>query len=576
MKRAVRQWTLPVPGVEWSESAFERVARARGGTAALSRAAAVADGEEFDSLLLTDMARAVELVGTALRGDQLIAIYGDYDADGVTACALLVRSLRAAGNDPIAYIPQRQSEGYGLNSEALLELRQKGASLVITVDCGTTAVEVARSRPEGLQLIITDHHLPNAAAAGGGVELAPADALINPQRPDDRYPFKGLAGVGVAYKLVRALEAARLLPEGTASAQLPLVALGTVADMMPLQDENRWLVRQGLRAWSAHAPQGLLQLAKVAGADGPPTSGDLGFGLAPRINAAGRMDDPWLALSCCLADDLQEAREVAARLEALNQTRRASLAAALTRARAEVAEMADELPVIVLGCAEIIPGVVGLVAGRLAEEFGRPAFIYSQTGEVWRGSARGVPGLNVVQALQECSDHLLSYGGHLSAGGFSLPPRSADAAEFAARLAVAVREQLGDRSPVRAFQVDAEVGLGECGLGLAEELLLLQPCGIGNPAVLLCANDLTVVRTEPLGQSGGHLKVILADAGGSAEAISFSRPHLRAHLPAGRRIDALFELEVDSWRGRRRPRLLLRDLRPAQRGAAGELTAPEF
>ena len=555
---------MPDPEGDRHESAFDRVTRARGGSAELARAAAQAEGEEFSPLLLTDMDRAVELVRLALQGDELIAIYGDYDADGVTACALLVRALRAAGHEPLAYIPQRASEGYGLNSEALVELRRQGASLVITVDCGTTAVAVVRERPEGLKLIITDHHLPHAEAGTEGVELAPADALVNPQRPDDQYPFKGLAGVGVAYKLVRALEAANLVPEGTSEAQLPLVALGTVADMMPLQDENRWLVRQGLRAWPEQAPAGLAQLAKVAGVDGPPTSGNLGFGLAPRINAAGRMDDAGLALRCCLADDPEEAKEAVAKLESLNQTRRSSLALALTLAKALVEEMSNELPVIVLGSPEIIPGVVGLVAGRLAEEYGRPAFVYSQTGDPWRGSARGVPGLNVVEALRQCSGHLLSYGGHLSAGGFSLAPQEEEAAAFEAGLADAVREQLGDRQPLRAFRVDTEVGLRECDLGLAEELLLLQPCGIGNPAVLLCASDLTVVRTEPLGKGGGHLKVILSDATGSAEAISFSRPHLQAHLPPGRQIDALFELEVDSWRGRRKPRLLLRDLRPAR------------
>lgn len=564
MKRAAREWTFPEPGGDSSGSAFARVSRSRGSTPELLRAAAAAQGEEFDPFLLADMERAVELVREGLAPGNLIAIYGDYDADGVTACALLVRVLRAAGCAPISYIPQRESEGYGLNPEALVELRRRGATLVITVDCGTTAVEVVRGRPEGLKLIITDHHLPHRESATAEVELAPADALVNPQRPDDRYPFKGLAGVGVAYKLAQALESAGLLPAGTAAAQLPLVALGTVADMMPLREENRWLVLQGLRAWPEQAPPGLRALARVAGIDGRPTSANLGFGLAPRINAAGRMDDAALALSCCLAEDPDESRTAAAMLEALNQTRRSSLTAALDLARGEVETMPDELPVIILGSSGIAPGVVGLVAGRLADEYARPAFIYSQSGETWRGSARGVPGLNVVQALGRCAGHLLSYGGHLSAGGFSLAPDPPAAAAFAAQLVEAVGEQLGDRQPLRSFRVDAAVSLGECGLGLAEELLLLQPCGSGNPSVLLAAAGLTVVRTEPLGRSGGHLKVILSDPGGQAEAISFNRPHLRAHLPPGRRIDALFELEVDSWRGRRTPRLLLRDLRPAR------------
>jgi single-stranded-DNA-specific exonuclease len=564
LKRAPREWTLPSPDGLADGSPFDRITRSRGSTSDQVRGAFQAPGEEFDPLLLAGMERAVELVRESLANEELIAIYGDYDADGVTACALLVRALRGAGRESLAYIPQRQSEGYGLNGEALVELQRQGASLVISVDCGTTAVEVVRNRPPGLRLIVTDHHLPHQEPGADGAELAPADALVNPQRPDDTYPFKGLAGVGVAYKLVCALETAEILPQGSAAAQLPLVALGTVADMMPLQGENRWLVRQGLKAWAEHAPQGLVELARVAGVDGDLTSGSLGFSLAPRINAAGRMDDAWLALRCCLADDPQEAAEAAAKLEALNQARRSSLNQALTLARRAVDQMPDELPVIVLGSAQIIPGVVGLVAGRLAEEFGRPAFVYSQTGDQWRGSARGVAGLNVVDALRQCSDDLLSYGGHVSAGGFSLSPDPVGAAAFADRLSRAVQGQLGDRAPLRSFRVDAEVGLRDCGLALAEELLLLQPCGTGNPAVLLCASGLTVVRTEALGRSGAHLKVVLSDGSGTAEAISFNRPHLRTHLPSGRKVDALFELEVDSWRGRRKPRLLLRDLRPAR------------
>ncbi|EQD74336.1 single-stranded-DNA-specific exonuclease RecJ, partial [mine drainage metagenome] len=237
-------------------------------------------------------------------------------------------------------IPNRESEGYGLNLQALEELSARGAGLVITVDCGTTALEVAAARPAGMRLLITDHHLPHALPDGQGFELAGADALVNPQRPGDGYPFKGLAGVGVAYKLVQALEAARLMPLGTSAQQLPLVALGTVADMMPLLGENRSLVRQGLARWVEAAPLGLLALARRAGIEGNPSASDLGFSLGPRINAAGRMEDAKLALDCCLAASPAEAARAAAGLEGLNQSRRRSLADALERAR----PMVERLP----------------------------------------------------------------------------------------------------------------------------------------------------------------------------------------------------------------------------------------
>ncbi len=544
-----------------AESAFERVARARGLNAQLVQGQAREFAPEPDPFLLSDMEVAVRLIATALREGTKIAIYGDYDADGVTASAVLVRALRARGFEALAYIPRRQVEGYGLNSEALRELERQGVGLVVTVDCGTTAVEVVRGRPEGMRLIVTDHHLPQAGSAGQqGSELAPADALINPRRGDDGYPFKGLAGVGVAYKLVAALEARGELPAGTAQAQLPLVALGTVADMMPLVEENRDLVRLGLGAWAEHAPPGLRALARGA----TPSSADLAFSLGPRINAAGRMEDAEVALRCCLADERREAEAAAARLETLNRARRRALISAMQVAREAVAELDDRQPAIVVGSERIAPGVVGLVAGRLSEEFARPSFVYSQGGDEWRGSARGVPGLNVVEALGACAHLLLRYGGHAGAGGFSLSPDPQLAAQLPEAVARSVTDQIGERAPLRTFAVDARVALAECGPELAEQLQSLQPCGVGNPPVLLCASDCAVIGTQPLGQDRAHLKVQLEDSGGRAEAITFNRPHLRRHLPPGRRVDALFELELDCWRERRRARLLLRDLRPAR------------
>jgi single-stranded-DNA-specific exonuclease len=510
------------------------------------------------------MGRALELIQEALQGQVRIAIYGDYDADGVTATSLLVRAFQAIGVEPLAYIPNRQSEGYGLNLQALEELAEQGAGLVITVDCGTTAIDVAAARPLGMRLVITDHHLPHAAAVEGEFELAPADALVNPQRPGDRYPFKGLAGVGVAYKLVEAMEESGLLPQGTAVQQLPLVALGTVADMMPLDDENRFLVSQGLALWAESAPLGLLALARGAGVAGTPSSSDLAFSLGPRINAAGRMEDARLALDCCLATTPAEAARTAAALEGLNRTRRRSLVHAMELARPMVAELSDELAAIVIGDEAFPSGVVGLVAGRLAEEFQRPTFVFTMAGTEWRGSARGAPGLNVVEALSGCAEVLLRFGGHRGAGGFSVRPEPAAARAFAVAVTAAVRQQIGTREPSRAFRIDALAGLSECNLKVADELATLGPFGNSNPAVMLCATDCRVVRTEPFGKTGDHLRVWLADRSGSAEAISFNRPGLRRHLPEGRRIDALFELEADRWRGRESARLLLRDLRPAR------------
>lgn len=524
-----------------------------------------ADGESgHDPFLLTDMDQAVDVLEDALRGQRRIAVYGDYDADGVTATALLVRCLRLAGADPMAYIPNREGEGYGLNLDALRDLANHGAEVVVSVDCGTTAVEVAAARPPGLRLVITDHHLPRSH---GDPLLPPADAVVNPQRPRDAYPFKGLAGVGVAYKLAEALESRGALPPGAADRQLPLVALGTVADLMPLVAENRQLVRRGLALWPECAPVGLLALARAAGVDHTPDSSDLGFGLGPRINAAGRMEDAQLALTCCLTDDPQEARQAAQRLERLNRTRRFALSAAMEIARPMVEELPEAAPAIILGHETFHPGIVGLVAGRLSDEFQRPAFVYSRAGAEWRGSARGVDGLNVVQVLAAAAPELLRFGGHQGAGGFSLAVSDGHEARFANLVAAAVSEQAGGAPPLKTYPVDAILELSDCHLRLADDISGLGPFGRGNPSVLFCALGCEVLRTEPFGRAGEHLRVFLADRSGSAEAITFNRPWLRPHLPSGRRVDVLFELDVDRWRGAERSRLLVRDLRP-ERGEA--------
>jgi len=561
MERARRRWDLPELGpAPPSEPLLARVLRSRGIS---DRDFAARDEPvDHDPSLLADMQLAVGLVAEAVATGTQIAVYGDYDADGVTASALLVRAFQSIGIEILAHIPNRESEGYGLNLQALEELAAQGAGLVITVDCGTTALEVAAARPAGMRLLITDHHLPHALPDGAGFQLAPADALVNPQRPDDRYPFKGLAGVGVAYKLVQALEAARIVPPGTASQQLPLVALGTVADMMPLADENRRLVREGLATWAEAAPLGLLALSRGAGIEGAPSSSDLGFSLGPRINAAGRMEDARLALECCLAASPPEAARAAAGLEALNRSRRRSLSEALELARPMVERLPDELAAIVIGDQAFPSGVVGLVAGRLAEEFQRPSFVYSRGGAEWRGSARGAPGLNIVEALASCSGALLRYGGHRSAGGFSVRPESVE--QFEQAVVAAVGQQLGSREPCRVFQIDALAELAECNLKTADELAALGPFGNSNPSVLLCATGCRVLATRAFGKSEDHLRVTLDDGSATVEAITFNRPQLRRHLPVGRRIDILFELEVDRWRGRERARLLLRDLRPAR------------
>ena len=563
MKPAPRRWEIAdVPGLDGLPAVLGRVLAARGYDAAGARSllAAGEDGHH-DPFMLAGMPEAVITLGVAVRERLRIAVYGDYDADGVTACAMLTLALRDAGADVQPYIPNRMTEGYGLHAAALDDLGARGVQCVVTVDCGTSSVEVAAGRPNGMRLVITDHHLP-LAPDGTPPRLAPADALINPKQPACTYPFDSLAGAGVAWKLLQALEMEGIVPPGSAERGLGLAALGTVADMMPLRGENRLIVKRGLQQLSDDPSPGIRALTAAAGVRPPLRASDIAFGLAPRINAAGRMEDAELALRLCLAKDGPEASEIAAKLEAQNQVRRDAVTQALEQAEERIAQLPDDLPAVILGDAAWPMGIVGLVAGRITERYARPSFVACLDAEEAKGSARSVRGVHVVKALDAAAPALLRYGGHALAAGFSLDPRRFE--EFTELLMPAVAAQLGDSKPARVFHVDAVVTAAELVPGLCRELSALEPCGQGNHDALLAMRDCTVLSASSFGANRQHLRVILSDQGGGvAEAIAFNKPGVEAHLPRGRRIDCCFGLELDEWDGRERVRMRLRDLRPA-------------
>lgn len=514
-----------------------------------------------DPLLLPDMDRAVDVVRTTIAQRGRIAVYGDYDADGVTACAMLTRVLRSGGADVEPYIPNRMTEGYGLHAAALDELAARGVSCVITVDCGTSSVDVVAGRPRGMRLVVTDHHLP--LAPGGVPHLAAADALVNPKLPANRSPFAGLAGAGVAFKLVQALEEAGVVPSGSAEASEGLAALGTVADMMPLVGENRVIVRRGLPRLADLV--GIRALCDVSGVTPPLRAADVAFAIGPRINAAGRMEDARLALQLCMAEDDDAAHQFALQLDAQNRDRQAAVAAALLDAEARVAELEDRAPAIVLADPGWPMGIVGLVAGRLAERYARPAFIVCLDPTESKGSARSVPGVHVVRALDHAAPALLRYGGHAAAAGFSLEAHRLD--EFRALITMAVAEQLEDAPSERVFAIDCDIDASEATPALCRELAALEPCGLGNPAPLLALRGVRVLGARPFGAEGQHLRIVFGGDSGILEATAFHKPNLAEHLPRGRLVDACFSIELSSWQGQDRVQARLRDLRPARRAA---------
>jgi single-stranded-DNA-specific exonuclease len=527
------------------------------------------DTQVYNPFKLRDMAPAVQRVVQALRGGETICVYGDFDADGVTATALLVTALQAAGGRAGPYIPNRVDEGYGLNLDAIERIAQQ-AQLLVTVDCGIRSVaEVAQARRLGLDVIVTDHHTV-------GPELPPALAVINPRRADCPSRFDRLAGVGVAYRLAQAvLRAAAadhklaLTADQAADAEedlLDLVALGTVADMMPLLGENRTLVRRGLTRLNRDPRLGIAALMLNADVSkGAVDATAISFRLAPRINAAGRLANAQLAYQLLRTTDATRAFTLAAELEQLNRSRRSLTDAAYAEAEQRLAALLPDDPAIFLVGSERFPaGVVGLVAGKLADRFYRPAVVMELGPEEARGSARSIPEFDISQALDRLSGLLVRHGGHHTAAGFTL--KNAHLAEFQAGLQALAEEQLRARAHLRpTLNLDAEVLIEQLDWGLLAQFARLEPTGQDNPPPCLLLRHCRVRGVRTVG-NGQHLKLVVDrdPASPVLDAIGFQLGGWKDALGEGSRVDLAFQLEANEWQGNRALQLNLQDLRPAE------------
>ncbi len=514
-----------------------------------------------DPLLLPDMEPAAARLARAVAAGEKVAIYGDYDVDGQTSVALMVRELRRLGLDPAWYIPDRQTEGYGLNVDAVDRLAAAGVDLLVTVDCGTQSVqEVARARELGMDVIITDHHEP-------GPVLPEAVAVVNPKRAGSRYPFRDLAGVGVAYKLLTALGRAlgQRLP---ADDGLELVALGTIADVCPLVDENRILVRLGLDGMQRRPLLGVAKLAEAAGLDlRRVTATQAAFVLAPRLNASGRMSHARLGVELLLCDNEAAARQLAEALDDANRSRQQTESDILAEAVAQV-EAGGLLAewVLVVAAEGWHPGVIGIVAARLVERYARPAVVVALEGEEGKGSARSIRGFDLFGALSRCSDLLVRFGGHAMAAGLTVS--RANLAALRARLNDIAAALLGPADLLPQVQVDLEVALGDVDERFVRELEGLAPFGPGNPTPVLAARAVRVVGARTVGGSGNHLKLSLRcpQTGQVQEAIGFGGgPLLEAATP-GTELDVAFTPQINEGFGRPRVDLVLKSIRAPQAG----------
>ncbi len=497
---------------------------------------------------------AVERIRAAIERGEQIAIYGDYDVDGVTAAALLVQALKTLGAQAQVYIPNRFDEGYGLNNEALESLAAQGVKLVISVDCGIRSPEEARrARALGLDLIITDHHEP----AG---ELPDALAVINPKQEGDPYPEKYLAGVGIAYKIVEAL-IGELQPSNLQLEEyLDLVALGTVADLAPLTGENRVLVRRGLRQMAQTRRQGLFSLANVAGVSLPSVNAaHIGFMLGPRLNAAGRLESALDAYNLLTTEDVFVAGQLAQKLDVQNRERQ--LLTRKIQAEAETIALGEEAdaPLLFAVHPQFNSGVVGLAAARLVEIYYRPAIVGQQGEEMTRCSCRSIPEFHITAALDRCADLLVRHGGHAAAAGLTVRNENLEALK--ARLKEIAREQFAGLDLRPTLFADMELPLAELRPELLKHLSYLQPTGYGNPEAVFVTRNLQVKYARSVGADGSHLKLTLTDGRLTYDAIGFRLGHLAKELPP--RVDVLYNFESNEYNGRSSLQLNLKDVKPA-------------
>lgn len=510
-----------------------------------------------DPFRMTGMPAAVGRIRTAIEQAAPIAIYGDYDVDGVTAAALLVQAIRRLGGNVRGYIPNRFDEGYGLNKEALSSLKADGMSLVITVDCGIRSPdEAAYARSLGLDLIITDHHQP----ADG--ELPAALAVINPKQTGDPYPDKDLAGVGVAFKLAQALFAS-LRPSGEGQVPelddlLDLVALGTVADLAPLVGENRVLVRRGLQKLRQTRRQGLFSLAAVS--DLPLArinATSIGFVLGPRLNAAGRLDSAMAAFELLTTTDVKTAGDLAQQLNLQNRQRQE-----ITRRIQEQAEamiQADDPAADLLFAVhpDFNVGVVGLAAARLVETHYRPAVVGQISDETTRCSCRSIPEFHITAALDQCRDLLIQHGGHAAAAGFTVT--NGNLASLRRRLEAIAEEKLGGHDLRQTLTADMELTLAALKPELLKQLQDLEPTGYGNREAVFVSRGVRVTGSRTVGAAAKHLKLTVSDGQVTFDAIGFRLGHLQPLLTS--RVDLLYTFETNEYNGRATLQLNLKDLK---------------
>lgn len=533
-----------------------------------------------------DMQTAVNRVSNAIASQEPIVIWGDFDADGVTSTAIVWETLHKLGAQVLPYIPSRDNEGHGFSQSGLASLSEKGTKLIITVDHGITAfADVQRARELGMDVIITDHHEPamqqpiesNGKKARLGIDALDSHSLTsNYSLPDCVaviHPFllatpQKLAGCGVAYQFAYAIwlnqlerRDAIVSRQEFSSGAIELAALGTIADMMPLRGDNRILAALGLVDLPVTKRVGLQQLYAMAGMKAGQQFGvyDVGFMIAPRLNAPGRLADALASLRLLCVKNIDAARPLAVELEALN-TQRQEMLARVTKEAKEALLSKESAGAYVLANPSWPAGVCGLAAGKLVEQIYRPVMVMEEQGETCRGSARSIKGFDITEALTAISDLLLGFGGHAMAAGFVA--KTKDVPEIETRLSDMVLQQLTDEQLVPRLHIDAEVSLQDLTFELVEKMQQLEPCGMDNPQPLFMTSNVNVISSRSMGKDAKHLRLVLADESSHAtiEAVAFGFGHLVDEL-LNSAVDVAFYLEKNNWNGSSRLQMKVRDIK---------------
>jgi len=499
----------------------------------------------YDPLRLAGMDRALGRLHRAVNRKEKVGVFGDFDVDGITGTAILAEGLTSLGLEVVPYLPHRITEGHGLSTNAVELLVDQGVSLIITVDCGVTSVaEVSRARQLGADVIITDHHVPHAG-------MPDAVAVLNPKLPGGSYPFLDLCGAGLAFKLVQGLY--DFYGQPWQPSLLELAALGTIADLVPLVDENRFLVQEGLRALSRTSRPGLQALYRRAGIqDVSVNTETVAFQISPRLNSSGRMSHAMESYRLLTTHSVEEAEELADRLEGLNRDRRGRAEEAFAIAYDQVRDQSSTgLPaILIVEDARIAPGVAGLVAGRLAERLNRPAVVMSTDGDYLVASGRSIPEFNIVEAFTASQDLLERYGGHAQAAGFTVARSKLPI--LAANLNAYAEKALGSHDLRPQLAIDAEIGLGELTDDLLHWVSTLEPFGMANPSPVFLSRNVQVLHARHMGNSGQHVALNVRQGDSEWNALAFNlgeRWQGEHRTGETTNLDLVYTLTADHWRG---------------------------